>query len=110
MKIFTFDSKVTDYFGRLVSYSNYLFLIYVDFVQNYNLLSTYNIQNLRVHFHLGVVHFLYRVRNWLVWKIFEYVDNVKCYCDQILNRRGFFNTAASFVKVIKKKLSCTKKE
>ena len=32
----------------------------------------------------------------------------KCDCDRTLSCRGFFNTGASFIKVIKKTLSCTK--
>ena len=110
MNIFIFDSKVTDHVGRLASYSHYLFFFFMSTSSKATTNQAFMAKiSEYMHFHPGIVHLLYRVRNSLVSKIFEYVDNVKCYCDRILNCRGFFNTAASFVKVIKKKLSCTKK-
>ena len=110
MNIFIFDSKVTDHVGRLASYSHYLFLFLCRLHQKLQLTKHLWLKSQSISFHLGIVQLqLHRVRNWLVSKIFEYVDNVNCYCDRIVNCKGFFNTAASLVKVIKKKLSCTKK-
>lgn len=103
MNIFIFDSKVTDHVGRLASYSHYLFLFLCRLHQKLQLTK-----HLWLKSHHEYIFILASIEyvTWLVSKIFEYVDNVKCYCDRILNCKGFLNTAAIFVKVIKKKLSC----
>ena len=101
---------MTDHVGRLASYSHYLFLFLCRLHQKLQLTKHLWLKSHHEYiFILASSTYFIEYVTWLVSKIFEYVDNVKCYCDRILNCKGFFNTAASFVKVIKKKLSGTKK-